>query len=519
VTSLAERIVSRFAALPNGGALLEQALGELSVTELVALQYDWDRFWARPKQLIRPGRWRSWGFLTGRGFGKTRAISSWIQAEVYAGRAMRIALMAQNEDKTYEVMVEGESGLIATSPPWFKATLYKGRVVWPNGAQAFVYTPEVPDGPRGPEHHLAWVSELVAWPQATRDEAFKVLRFGLRLGYARMVWDTTPKRRHPLIRYMLSRAERNPETHVIVRGTMMENIANLSKEEVDAMLAEYGGTRAGREELYGEFFDEAEGALWQQAWIDRARRSMPTRLKRRIISIDPAISDKKGTDNTGIADLGLGLDDQVLVIGDFSGRHSWEDWGAWTVDHYMRQRCDCVVVETDRGGDGIAANIRACARARGFEVQVVKLEAPTRHNQQTIYIKEVRSRQRSKEGRARPVATLAEGGRISHVRGGELEWGTILATPAERSSPSDLSSLEDTLTTWEPDGVSRSPDDLDAMVHGVWELTNLWNKDVDHRAGFKGIGRAAEQLDQTVRKRRGASLSSLLGQSEWGDKL
>jgi phage terminase large subunit-like protein len=63
---------------------------------------------------------------------------------------MRIALVGQNEDRTVEVMVEGESGLIAVSPPWFKARFEAGRVIWPNGAQAFVYTPEVPASSSAP---------------------------------------------------------------------------------------------------------------------------------------------------------------------------------------------------------------------------------------------------------------------------------------------------------------------------------------------------------------------------------
>jgi phage terminase large subunit-like protein len=523
-TSPAEVVMHYGAGVPP--TVAADLLATMSDLELAVLLHDFAGFWARPKQAIDAGAWQTFGFCTGRGFGKTLAVSSWVQREVFEGRVRHIGVIGQNEDETRKVMVDGKCGLLATSPPWFKARFTKGEVVWPNGARARVLTPEKPGKIRGYEFDLAWLSELIAWPAATRDEAFSNLEYATRAGLARMVWDTTPKRRHPMLKRLFARAEAAPHRHVVVRGSTLENAANLPPGKVQQWLDEYGHTRAGREELHGEFFDESDGALWSQEWIDRTRRRMPTKLKRRIISIDPAISDRRGTDNTGISDLGLGLDDQVLVIADFSGPHSWEDWGAWTVEYYMRQRCDCVVVETDRGGDGIAANIRACARERGFEVQVVKVEAPTRHNHQTIYVKEVRSRQRSKEGRARPVATLAEQGRISHVTDdcAMLKWGAPLKAPPDRESPSDLSALEDTLTTWEPDGGGRSPDDLDAMVHGVWELTNLWNKDVDHRAGFKGLGRAAEQLDkQTARGARreaaGTSLHDVIGRTDWGDTL
>src|SRR5690606_32952912 len=103
--------------------------------ELAALRHAWREWWARSKQVIPQGHWRSIGFLTGRGYGKTAAVSEFVAGEAFAGRARRIALIAQNEDKTREVMVEGESGLIATSPPWFKPQLVKGVLTWPKGAQ------------------------------------------------------------------------------------------------------------------------------------------------------------------------------------------------------------------------------------------------------------------------------------------------------------------------------------------------------------------------------------------------
>ena len=45
----------------------------------------------------------------------------------------------------------------------FKAEFEKNRVVWENGAQAFVYTPERPKNCYGPEHDLLWLSEIHGW--------------------------------------------------------------------------------------------------------------------------------------------------------------------------------------------------------------------------------------------------------------------------------------------------------------------------------------------------------------------
>ena len=504
---------------------LTAILDALSTGEAALLAFDWLGFWARENQRIPDGPWRSHGYLTARRVGKTRSNAEFVGREARSGRAMRIGFCAQNLDKTVEVMVHGDAGLIATSPPWCKAEFVGGgrappRVVWPNGAQAFPFTPEVPGAIRGPGVHLFWASELQSWPQATREEA---LLGGIMpmttLGYGKLIWDATPKRRHPIIRILLERAERHPEDHVVVRGTIRDNIDNLGAAAVEELERLIGGTQRGREELEGIFFDESDGALWKQAWIDASRRDMPGQLKRRIISLDPAISDRKGTDNTGISDMGLGVDDQVLVIADYSGKHSWEQWGAFTVDHYMDVGCDCVVVETDRGGDGVAANIKAAAKERGLRVEVVSSDAPTRHDRSTIYIKEVRGRV-SKGARAAPVATLCQKGRISHVRSGSHcdEWPHGLTQPADRPRP-DLSALEDTLTTWEPESGGRSPDELDAMVHGGWELAGLGNAGADHSVGFKGIEKMAEALTGTPTRGAGLSLTELLGRNPWGSKI
>ncbi len=222
--------------IQNANASVESLRLQFANCELAAVAASW-RFWAREKQLPPATSWRTWGFLTGRGFGKTKAISEYINGEVYAGRAMLILLMAQDEASAIAIQVQGPSGLIATAPPWFKpqweATAQ--QLVWPNGARAYVRTPEVPGKIRGLEYHLAWLSEIQSWPAATRDEAFSNALLSTRLGYARIVWDATPKRRHPILRELVSTAEKNPKAHVIVRGTTHENASNLGEGYVEEL--------------------------------------------------------------------------------------------------------------------------------------------------------------------------------------------------------------------------------------------------------------------------------------------
>ena len=449
--------------------VLDGILGEIGAVGLAALQHDWG-WWSRDKQAPPPGLWRSWGLCTGRGFGKSRAISEWLIGEVMAGRLKRIALIAQNEAKTREVMIDGPSGLIRRSPPWFRPVFELGRLVWPNGAEAFPYTPEVPGALRGPEHDAAWVSEVVVWPPKGRDESFSNLRLGLRLGRGCMLWDTTPKRRHPLVRYLLDRAAESPGRHLVVRGSTRENADNLTADAISEWEQEYGGTQRGREELEGEFLDDSTGAMFRQEWITRARRDMPGKLVRRVLALDPAISSRRATDATGIIEAGLGVDGQVFVLADWSGKHSVDEWSALVIDRYMAGRCDCLVVERNRGGDLLVSLIRGAAQQRGLRVEVVKAGATTRHEPSTIYVREVIGRT-GKEERADAIVPLYERGRVSHVNG------------------ADLSDLEDTMTTWEPatKGTQASPNDLDALVYAVVELAGLESTRVDHSQSMAAI--------------------------------
>jgi phage terminase large subunit-like protein len=181
---------------------------------------------------------------------------------------------------------------------------------------------------------------------------------------------------------------------------------------------------------------------------------MPARLARRVLSVDPAISTRKGTDQTGIVELGRDDAGQVFALGDMSGAHPWEAWGALVVERYRDAHCDCVIVERNRGGDAVAANLRVYAERHGMRVVSVPPEGRTYWDPAVLFVVEITARG-SKSSRAEPVASLYERGRVSHVDG------------------ADLAALEEELTTWEPGPGAESPNRLDALVHGVWLLAGL----------------------------------------------
>lgn len=434
---------------------LEARIAEASVVELAALWYDW-RAWARPKQLPPAGEWRWWGFLGARGMGKTWSVSRYVNEEVNAGRVRSIGLAAQDEANCELLLVNGADGLIATAHPQNRPEYHPStfQLVWPNGAKADVRTPERPGKIRGSNYDLFWATEIQSWGSATRMEAWSNIELSTRVGLARIVWDCTQQRGNPLLRQLRREAAENPELHRLVGGTMAENAANLRAGYVADMLRRYEGTRKGREELEGIDTDAEEGGATVARGVIHTR-PLPSRLRRRLLAVDNATTARRRSDTTGIVEAGLGLDGQAYVIADLTGRYPPGVWAALVVDRYLAGGCDCIVVETNAGGDLVAQNIRSDATPRGIAVVVLdRGQAPPPHNPRVIYVREVRAKG-EKSRRAEPVGTAYERGRVSHVEGAELD------------------SLTDTLTTWEPGPHATSPGDLDALVHAIVELLAL----------------------------------------------
>jgi phage terminase large subunit-like protein len=111
---------------------------------------------ARPAQLPPPGSWFVWLAIAGRGWGKTRVLSEWVTEEVATGGAKRIALVAATASDARDVMVEGESGILACAPAWNRPVYEpsKRRLTWPGGAIATTYSADEPERLRGPQHDL-----------------------------------------------------------------------------------------------------------------------------------------------------------------------------------------------------------------------------------------------------------------------------------------------------------------------------------------------------------------------------
>jgi phage terminase large subunit-like protein len=177
-----------------------------------ALDTDW-RSLARPEQLPPDGDWSTWLYSGGRGTGKTRAGSEWVRGQAEAATVSRIALVGPTASDVRDVMVEGDSGILAICPnsnrPVYEPS--KRRLTWPNGVQAAMFSSEEPERLRGPQHGAGWCDELGAWRNI--NETWNMLQFGMRLGRKpRQLVTTTPKP-VKLLRELIA----SPDT-VVTRG-------------------------------------------------------------------------------------------------------------------------------------------------------------------------------------------------------------------------------------------------------------------------------------------------------------
>lgn len=402
---------------------LEQILSEFTDEQLAFIAYDW-RLWARESQVAPEGDWSYWLFLAGRGSGKTRAGAEWLrEIKEHCGR---IGLVAPTAADARDVMVEGDSGILATSPPWDRPVYEpsKRKLTWDNGATASLFSAEEPERLRGPQHDAVWCDELAAWKYLR--ETWDMMQFGLRLGTAPKAMVTTTPKPLPLIRELL----KDPAT-AITRGSTYDNEVNLAPSFFREIIKRYEGTRLGRQELEAEVLDDMPGALWTRAMIENARTDEWPEFLRVVVGVDPSGSDGETGGSQGIVVAGLGVDGLFYVIEDASCKESPREWGKKAVDLLERYEGDLIVAERNYGG----AMVQAVIETADENAPVKLVDAS-----------------RGKHIRAEPISALYEKGRVKHLCiSEELDDQLCLMTHEG----------------YEGDG---SPDRLDALV---WALTEL----------------------------------------------
>jgi len=415
---------------------VEELLDGLSPNAVLSLPWLFDIWALQGHQLAPEGDWTTWVILGGRGAGKTRAGAEWVRTQVEGarpedrGRCRRVALLGETLDQAREVMVFGDSGILACSPPdrrpeWQAS---RKRLLWPNGAVAEIYSASSPETLRGPQFDAAWSDELAKWKQG--QDTWDMLQFGLRLGDTPKQVVTTTPRPSRLLVDLLAEARTVKTT-----APTAANAANLAESFLEYVTAKYAGSRLGRQELQGEILNDLEGALWNFAALDQGRCARP-KLDRIVVAVDPPVTSGPRADECGIIVAGVQMQGppqewRAYVLEDASLYGSPQVWAQRAVEKMREYEADRLVAEVNQGGDLVETLVRSIDPLIAYRgVRAV----------------------RGKGARAEPVAALYEQGRVGHC--------------------GSFDTLEDQMCAMSVAGFSGkgSPDRLDALV---WAITDL----------------------------------------------
>lgn len=179
-----------------------------------------------------------------------------------------------------------------------------------------------------------------------------------------------------------------------------------------------------RMEIEAEDIDEAPGALWTRDLIEQTRTSKLPDCDRIVVAIDPSASSTG--DEAGVITAGR-ANKEGYVISDDSIQGSPKTWATAAVTAYHKFKADCIVAESNNGGEMIALTVATVDP----HIRVKLVHAS-----------------RGKHTRAEPIASVYEHKRAHHVGG--------------------FPALEDEMCLWTPG--DESPNRMDAMV---WAFTEL----------------------------------------------
>jgi predicted phage terminase large subunit-like protein len=300
-------------------------------------------------------------------------------------------------------------------------------LIWPNGVITHIFYGSEPNKARCPQSDYLWCDELAKWQFA--EEMFDNLLMGLRMGPNPLCMITSTPRPTRFLMELENRTDKQGHKCIVTtRGITRDNFRNLSPVFISTIISKYEGTRLGRQELEGCFLNDNPDALWKRADIDNNRVRQIPQLSYVVVGVDPAVTSKEGSDDTGIIVAGKSADGQVYVLGDYTVHDTPNKWAEAVITAYNRHDTNLIVGEVNNGGDLVERNIKAVDSKIPFKAVHAS---------------------RGKTIRAEPISALYEQGKVHH-------FGTF-------------TQLEDQMCEWVP-GVEKSPDRIDALV---WATTKL----------------------------------------------
>ena len=423
----------------------EVLLSNLSSKELRFI-YDNPKILLFDKQIIE-GDFRYCVLMSGRGFGKSFAGSAWLAQKVIEG-AKSLAFCAP----THEECVKNQLPVFLS---WFSdddkpsynsqthiLTFTKGKY---KGTKVYCYTSEKEI--RGANLEKLWCDEIVIWADSIPEkieERFNTLDLCVRSGSnPQTVITSTPKPIPILYKWKEEFDKKNP-AYKVMTGTTFDN-PYLPKSFLDAQIDKHGNSRYGRQELYGELLEQVEGALWTHSLIDRTRIAPNlfnlSEMERIVIGVDPAITDGKNSDLTGIIVAAISKG-HAYVLSDNSIKCIPEQWARVVNDLYTKYKANLIVAEGNQGQLLVSQTLRSIDK--NLPVKLVN----AKHNKIT---------------RAEPVSALYENSKVHHI--------------------GYFQELEKEMCLYTGDPKQKSPDHMDAMVYAITELLLLpkyTNRDISN---------------------------------------
>lgn len=386
--------------------------------------------WTKRQEQIEPkGKWLLWLILAGRGFGKTRTGAETIRIWIKNKRYKNIGFVGYSELEVRKIMVEGISGILKISENEEDIPKYepsKRMISYENGAKIHLFSADNPDQLRGMELDAIWIDEFAKFKDP--EEVWRQSLMTLRSSHDPRIICTTTPRPIKILRDFIN------DDHVhVTQGSTYDNRENLSPFFLSMIKDYYSNTNFERQEIYGEILSQSD-ALFNEEMIYNAKQNniMPQLFDRIVLGVDPAISSKENSDESGMVLVGM-RDNIYYVIDDISGKYSPSVWAQKIIDIYQKYKCS-VVIETNNGGDFLSNAVHVICPA----VHIINKRAIN-----------------SKIERAYTISVLYSQNKIKHTR--------------------DFKQIEDQMLNYH---TCKSPDRIDAMIWAIEELRQRYRKHI-----------------------------------------
>lgn len=234
--------------------------------------------------------------------------------EMFPKFPLRIGCVTPKFSDIEAVVALGDSGVMNVLAPWEKekARFYStSRMIVFNEGTSYESSIEFcsadnPESLRGRQYHIMWLDEIAAYPDPNEIimQVAMCLRLKLPNGISAKKFITSTPKPYQFLRDAVKEAETNSRL-LITRGTTFDNRANLS-ETMFREIARYDGTSIGNQELYGEIISGDTAGFIKRSWIKLWPAHEPyPKFDYIFTSYDPAFTEKKENDPTGIVIIGV----------------------------------------------------------------------------------------------------------------------------------------------------------------------------------------------------------------------